>query len=158
MFRPVVSPIAVLRPAASCSPPALRRHLSRAAPHRAGSDQGGVPYLSISSSCSLHQKSCTFIWKENWLSGVALSFRSCYRIQKTDGSVALQNREPEAYLLSMSKCWKSCKKWNYNRLVRAMFVSPAGWMVDKRRSASLISAGVKDELMLFRIRFTLISF
>jgi hypothetical protein len=34
MFRPVVSPIAVPRPAASCSPPALRPHLSRAAPHR----------------------------------------------------------------------------------------------------------------------------
>jgi hypothetical protein len=34
-------------------------------PRRAGSDQGGVPYLSISSSCSLHQKSCTFILKEN---------------------------------------------------------------------------------------------
>jgi hypothetical protein len=26
------------------------------------------------------------------------------RVQKIDGSVALRNREPEAYLLSMSKC------------------------------------------------------
>jgi hypothetical protein len=155
MFRPVVSPIAVPRPAASCSPPALRPHLSRAAPVQTKVGCRIWAFLLVA-ACT-RRVALSF---ERKIDSAELHFHSDRATEFRKLTVQLRCRiENRRHICCpWANVEKVAKKWNYNRLVRAMFVSPAGWMVDKRRSASLISAGVKDELMLFRIRFTLISF
>jgi hypothetical protein len=138
MFRPVVSPIAVPRPAASCSPPALRPHLSRAAPHRTAPVQTKVgcriwAFLLVA-ACT-RRVALSF---ERKIDSAELHFHSDRATESRKLTVQLRCRIENRRHICCP--WANVEKVAKMELESfgAMFVSPAGWMVDKRRPASLI--------------------